>query len=628
MLPPRAGRQATWRPRCCLAAGPPSGRISTLLEPCPTFAGRLPERAAPASTVLPRDWSQVIRKCLAPAPEDRFRSIAQVITALTSRRALVRWFLAAAAVVIVVLSAALWVGRETAPEVVRLAVLPFHVEGPAIPAVAGISNDLADRLAGARRNFSVLSPAEAARDQVDTPEKARTVLAATHVLSTRLRPSGNSFAAKAAIVDAATGQTLRELTGDYPANDAALLAKALIATVSRAFNLRAAAVRETVSPAAYPWFVQGMALVRRDDGSSDQAIPFLRKAIELDSRSALPLAGLAEAQLQNFDAGRGEAWLDGAAGSVAKARSINPDVLPVLLASGVVAQRRGRYEQALADYMRATQLEPNNAEGWRRLALGYQNSNRIAEAVATYRKAIELQPSDYRHYDNLAFLYFQRSDYARAEELDRHVVRIAPGFAPGHMRLALALIAQDKFAERTVTSDFTSASPDGAGFDEPRQSLLSTGAVRRSAPLLSRRGRIRHSDGLAFPHLGDAFRHLSHAAEARDAYARARDLAEQDVARNPRQASPRILLALMLARLGEARRALSEVAQSLALDPENATVMRNAVLTYEVLRERGKALEVLTNAPRDLVLELNRLPDVRELQQDQRFRSMMLRTSN
>jgi hypothetical protein len=56
--------------------------------------------------------------------------------------------------------------------------------------------------------------------------------------------------------------------------------------------------------------------------------------------------------------------------------------------------------------------------------------------------------------------------------------------------------------------------------------------------------------------------------------------------------------------------------------------MRYAVLTFEALARRDKVMEVLGKAPQSLLVELSRHPDTKNLLQDSRFRSMMLRKAN
>jgi hypothetical protein len=59
------------------------------------------------------------------------------------------------------------------------------------------------------------------------------------------------------------------------------------------------------------------------------------------------------------------------------------------------------------------------------------------------------------------------------------------------------------------------------------------------------------------------------------------------------------------------------------MEPEDVSVMRDAAKTYEVLRQPEKALAVLQKAPRYFLEELNRQPDLKELQQDPGFRKLL-----
>jgi tetratricopeptide (TPR) repeat protein len=328
-----------------------------------------------------------------------------------------------------------WSAGPAGPPV-RLAVLPFSVQGDPVPGAGGIGLDVADRLSGARRNFTVISPREAQRNGVETPLNAKNMLGATHVLETRLRRSGAIIIATATLTDLATGRTLgRPLQGTYAAGDAAALAKAILATVTGAFELRARVPKESVSGAAYPPYVQGIELLRQDDYNSDRAIPYFEKAIELDPRSALPYAGLADAQIQKFDKREGPKWLEMAAANVAKAEAINADSVPVLLVSGAFQESNGSYEPALRAFTRATELDPNNPEAWRRLAGAYDKANRTDEAIATYRRAMKAQPNYYGNYLSLGNLYWYRCEFREAEDLYRRVTTIAPDLSSGYIDL-------------------------------------------------------------------------------------------------------------------------------------------------------------------------------------------------
>ena len=353
----------------------------------------------------------------------------------------------AAPVAAAILAAAIWLSRGNPAPQVRLAVLPIAVEGSPLKTAPGLAVELADRLSGLRRGFVVIPPGEAQRNQVLTPEKARAVLSATHVLSTRMRNSNGQVTVLASLLDTSSGSSLQAISGTYPAADTPVVAKALAAMVTSAFHLRSSAPRESVAVVAYPSYIQGIGLLRRDPLSAGEAIPFFDQAIASDPRSALPYAGLAEAQLQLFQRGFGREWLQQAEQTVAKAQSLNVDVVPVLLVTGLLKEQSGWYERAAQDYSRAVELAPHNSDAWKRLAGAYSNMNRPEEAIATYRTAIQAQPDYYSPYLELGLFYYLRGQFPEAEKYFRRTTEIVPGLSSGHMDLGLALKDQGRLQE-------------------------------------------------------------------------------------------------------------------------------------------------------------------------------------
>jgi hypothetical protein len=63
------------------------------------------------------------------------------------------------------------------------------------------------------------------------------------------------------------------------------------------------------------------------------------------------------------------------------------------------------------------------------------------------------------------------------------------------------------------------------------------------------------------------------------------------------------------------------------MEPESRSVIRDAVTAYETLGQREKALAVLRRAPRQLLEEVSRQPDVHDLQRDPRFQALLVRKS-
>ena len=387
------------------------------------------------------------------------------------------------------------------------------------------------------------------------------------------------------------------------------MAKAIVAIVSGAFQLRNAVPRETVSGPAYAPYVQGLDFLRQDaTANAEKAIPYFEQAIQFDPKSALPYAALAEAQTARFNRGDGSQWLELAGTSLERARSINSDSVPVLVVSGWIQQHHGRYEQAVRDLNRALEVDPGNTAALRRLARVYQETNRPEEAVAAYRKGIEADPGDYRYYNDLGTFYFFRNEFTRAEEQYRRMVQLAPGVASGQMNLGLSLLRQYRLPEA-------------------EQALVAALKIRRSPSLLMNLGGLYYqwerfeearkyfeeskAAGLQtsnlYRNLGDASRHLGLAGEAARYYQMARSMTEEEVIRNPRNAAFRVRLGLIAAFLGDAQRAGFELSQAIAMDPENPAVMREAAIGYEFLEaaredsgtaaQRARAIAPGTQSP-------------------------------
>ena len=57
-------------------------------------------------------------------------------------------------------------------------------------------------------------------------------------------------------------------------------------------------------------------------------------------------------------------------------------------------------------------------------------------------------------------------------------------------------------------------------------------------------------------------------------------------------------------------------------------VIRNAVLTFEVLGERDRAIQVLNGAKPELLQELARQPDLSDFRNDSRFKQLEAENSN
>ena len=103
------------------------------------------------------------------------------------------------------------------------------------------------------------------------------------------------------------------------------------------------------------------------------------------------------------------------------------------------------------------------------------------------------------------------------------------------------------------------------------------------------------------------------------------DLAMVELSQNPAEGQARASAGYFAARLGDSRRAQDEVEQALHSVPGDNTVIYRAILTYEALGLRERALAILQGATPDLIHSLENDPDLADFCHDSRFKKMTAR---
>jgi eukaryotic-like serine/threonine-protein kinase len=578
-------------------------------------------------------WDRVILDCLSDSPHDRPPSAAQVIASL-DKRPLRK---APLIVAVLIVSAALTpqirdrVVDQFMPAHMRLAILPFQGPTDTTAIGEGALQDVSDRLRhlpSARRTLVVIPGADL-RNNVQTPEEARKVLHATHALQTSLNRDGDDYVVEGFVVDLASKAHLRDFSSRYSKSSVGALPAALAGEVSLALRLHSAAVPETLSPAATAPYDKGLYLLRTDRQTVEDAIALFQEAARLDPRSPLPPAALVEAQMIKHDITSDRHSIGEARKALREAESLNPDSARVLLAAGLLNQATGHDEKALENYNRVQELEPHNIDAFLRIASVYDKSDMPDRAVAAYQKAIELDPGYFEPYEELGLFYFYRGRYPEAVEQFQKAAEKAPGVVDVHTSLGSVLC-------------------DLGRYDEAEHALLSSLQLRETAPALNDLGALRvyqhrdaeavqyfkraiaikPNDNLYLLNLGDAERRLHQYGNARASYRKAMDLAMTDLKGNPGLSRMRAFVAYFAARLGDKRRAEDEITQALQLLPGDNKIVRRAVLTYEALGQRERALGVLERATPELLRELDRQPDLADFRQDPRFQQLVSKKMN
>lgn len=159
-------------------------------------------------------------------------------------------------------------------------------------------------------------------------------------------------------------------------------------------------------------------------------------------RQALALEpGYAEAHNNLGIALQARGEVDEAIAHFGRALEIRPDFASAHNNLGIALQGRGSIDAAIGHYREALRLEPENAKAHNNLGIAFQLRGEIDEAMREYREALRLVP-DYPDAEyNLGLVLQQRGELAAAIEHYRRVLALRPDYAKAHFNLALALEA-------------------------------------------------------------------------------------------------------------------------------------------------------------------------------------------
>jgi serine/threonine protein kinase/Flp pilus assembly protein TadD len=587
-----------------------------------------PERLTRKPAAVHAKWDRILARCLDPDPARRFRDAEEVARALAPSHAR-RWFLAAvAALVLAILSGVVTYQQAIAPqELVRLAILPFETDQNTAKFSEGLLRDTASQLArlkgNVRTKVAVVPVSDALRKHADTIDKARTLLGATHVLHATLSQSDGNIAVRAYFTDARSGVNNRDWIANYTSGQLRYAPVALAGLVTETLRLPPLGVAATVNAAAKQDYWNGLWYLRHDSGA-DAARALLERAVASDSDSALTYAGLAEAQRLKYLLTRDQIWLEGAKESVRQAEGRAPDLPQVHRIAGLLRYEEGWYEQATAEYMRAIELDPSNGDAHRRLGQAYAANNQLEQALQELHRAIDVDPGNYRNYQELGNFYFKQADYMEAAKHLAKMVQLAPEEPMAHHALGENYMNLGRFSE--AENEFRWA----IRVRETPAELHTLGTVlmyeRReqdAISYISRAVSLGPERVVWWMNLGTAYRRVNLKAESEKANRRALELAESQLTLNPRDAKTRSYMAYLSARLGDRKRAESDIAQARQGSPFDADVLWMAAATYEALGKRDATLGVLSAAPTGVIADFARWPDAADLLQDSRFLQLL-----
>lgn len=374
---------------------------------------------------------------------------------------------------------------------------------------------------------------------------------------------------------------------------------------------------------AYSAYLEGRGLMARFDrpGNLDLAIERYTAAVQADPQFALAHAGLAEASWTKAKRLNADAKLT--ADALAHARlavSLDPGVPLTHIKLGKILAETGQHELAIAEFQRALQLAPGNADASRELADVLANQGLFPEAEKLYRASIAARPTDWLGHLQLAFFFEDRARLAESEQELRAAGQLAPENETVVRNLGRLYRLQGRYPEaveqflRGIKLQPSARSYNSLGLTyylmhDYRKSVVALEtAIELDGAAHQYWGNLGASSALSADDRGKSIPSLRKAAE----------LAESRLRVTPKLYSVLADLAEYRARLGDRQAALA----ALSRIPEAARTPLAAriVISYELMGQRAEAIRAVRAYFSPLTLrEILDEPALAKLRQDPGF---------
>ena len=356
-----------------------------------------------------------------------------------------------------------------------VAVLPFENlsdEKENVYFAQGIQNEILTKLA-AVRDLKVISRTSTAKYQ-SKPDNLKTVaqeLGVSTVLEGTVQRAGDKVRVNVQLIDAHADTHLWAKSYDRDFKDvlavesevAAQIADALKANLSPSESHVLAAAR-TENTEAYDLFLRGQYEFRLAESSLaadgyDRADAFYRQALARDPNFAEAAAELARNRLSRhwFVSPLAPAQLEEVKSLIERALALAPNSPEAHFALGLFFYWGHRqYENALTEFNRTLELQPNNADARAYCAWVYRRRGEWARSLADSQRAEELDPRDAGTPTNIGVTCYSLRQWKDAERAELRALAMDPHNTQAAMFLVLTRLTTtgDVDAARRALDDF------------------------------------------------------------------------------------------------------------------------------------------------------------------------------
>lgn len=503
--------------------------------------------------------------------------------------------------------------HETQPRI--MAVLPFDAVGQQDAATSalglGLTETVATRLAEVSQSdrIQLVSPHELRDKAVKNAADARREFGTDLVLEGTIQEVGQQLRITCNLVDSKTSRQIAARTFTRDTSDIFGLQDEVVnqtldmlpAQIDLQQRRDLARLPDT-RPSAYEAYIRGRGYLQEYEKPEniDSAIAEFKEASKIDPNYAPAYAGLGEAYWIGFQQpmNRGKEWLTQASENCEKSVALNQQLAEGRACLGNVSFGTGKYEDAVEQFRRALDLNPNSDQALEGLAAAYDKLGDAGKAEDVFKRALTLRPGYWGVYSWLGEFYVNQGRYADAGSMFQKAIELAPENYRGYSNLSAVYVYEGQYAEAASASQRSiDLRPNrdaydnlGAAYFLQRHFTEAEAAFRQSLEFDDR-------DPVSWGNLGDSLYWTSgRRTEAIAAYQKAISLARSQSDINPRDANLPAYIAEYSAMLGDRDTALAFTKRAIRVAPKDPNVLFRVALVFNHLGEEKKAMAWLSAA--------------------------------
>ncbi|MEJ2613666.1 MAG: tetratricopeptide repeat protein, partial [Ignavibacteriaceae bacterium] len=315
------------------------------------------------------------------------------------------------------------------------------------------------------------------------------------------------------------------------------------------------------------------------------------------------------------------------------AKNLNDNLPIVHIASGMIFNEKGEFENSVAEFRKAIEEDKFNFNGYNGLAIAYQSLNLNKKAEQTYKQSISLKPAYWVGYNKLGIFYYSHGKFNKALEQFQKVVELTPDNTFGLNNLGAVYMYLGNWAKAKSTfkhviklqSDYSAYSNLGSIY------FFHDEDFKNAAEMYNKALALDSSNYLMWGNIASAYYQIpGDKNNSRYYFKRAIDIAEKELKLNPRNASTLSSLASYYSMLGKKVKSINYLNEALELSPGDVDILDKGIVVNETLGRRTEALKLTREILQKgfPISKLEKSPDLKDMIKDKRFEVLKKEFSN